>query len=224
MRSAISAAKKIADQSPRDGEVHVLPVQGNVFMLVADGTNITASIGPEGVALVMGSAQMSDKILATVSQLAQTAVTPTTTNQWSATCPGVWGWSSPYIHTVISSRVAHGLSAISSTPAWRPSMAATRRSLRSEPDFGRRAGRGFASRRRGTGYRARERAQPDERACGKTACVSAGAWLPVSYFDEFYKLPAYFNGEGITVYLCGRCQHRRRQHRAFPPLGGHQRR
>ena len=33
----------------RDGEVHVLPVQGNVFMLVADGTNITASVGPEGV-------------------------------------------------------------------------------------------------------------------------------------------------------------------------------
>ena len=26
---------------PKDGEVHVLPVQGNVYMLVADGTNIT---------------------------------------------------------------------------------------------------------------------------------------------------------------------------------------
>ena len=31
----------IADQSPRDGEVHILPVQGNVYMLVADGTNLT---------------------------------------------------------------------------------------------------------------------------------------------------------------------------------------
>ena len=67
MRSVVSATKKIADQSPRDGEVHVLPVQGNVYMLVADGTNITASVGPEGIALVnTGAAAMSDKILATV--------------------------------------------------------------------------------------------------------------------------------------------------------------
>ena len=109
MRSAISAAKKIADQSPRDGEVHVLPVQGNVYMLVADGTNITASVGPEGVALVnTGAAQMSDKILAAVNQLAQTVVAPTTTNQcFGAKCPGVWGWSSPYINTVISSPASH---------------------------------------------------------------------------------------------------------------------
>ena len=43
-------AKSIAEQSPRDGQVHVLPVQGNIYMLVADGTNITASIGADGVA------------------------------------------------------------------------------------------------------------------------------------------------------------------------------
>ena len=44
-RSANDVAKRIADQSPRDGQVHVLPVQGNIYMLVADGTNITASVG-----------------------------------------------------------------------------------------------------------------------------------------------------------------------------------
>ena len=77
MRSSISAAKMIADQSPRDGEVHVLPVQGNVYMLVADGTNITASVGQDGVALVnAGSAQMSDKLLAAVNQLVKATVTP----------------------------------------------------------------------------------------------------------------------------------------------------
>ncbi|PYS19057.1 MAG: hypothetical protein DMG11_32210, partial [Acidobacteria bacterium] len=42
-RSAVSADKKIADQSPRDGEVHILPVQENIYMLVADGTNLTVS-------------------------------------------------------------------------------------------------------------------------------------------------------------------------------------
>jgi hypothetical protein len=60
-RSANSVEKRIADQSPRDGEVHVLPVQGNIYMLIADGTNITVSVGAEGLLLVnTGSAQMSD--------------------------------------------------------------------------------------------------------------------------------------------------------------------
>ena len=72
-RSANDIAKRIAEQSPKDGQVHVLPVQGNIYMLVADGTNITASIGQDGIAVVnTGAAQMSDKILAALDQLAET--------------------------------------------------------------------------------------------------------------------------------------------------------
>ena len=41
----VAVEKAIAAQSPKDGEVHVLPVQGNVYMLIADGTNITVSLG-----------------------------------------------------------------------------------------------------------------------------------------------------------------------------------
>src|SRR4029450_830786 len=105
IKSWTPASKAIADQSPRDGDVHVMPVQGNVYLLVADGTNITASVGPEGVALVnTGSAAMSAKVLAAVEQLATTVVAATRPNQcFGATCPGVWGWSSPYIHTTINS-------------------------------------------------------------------------------------------------------------------------
>ncbi len=44
-KSAVNVRKAIADQSPKDGEVHVLPVQGNIYMLIADGTNITVSVG-----------------------------------------------------------------------------------------------------------------------------------------------------------------------------------
>ena len=59
-KSAFSPDKKISDESPKDGQVHVLPVQGSIYMLVADGTNITASIGPQGVLLVnTGAAQMT---------------------------------------------------------------------------------------------------------------------------------------------------------------------
>ncbi len=48
-------------------EIHVLPVQGNVYMLVGDGANITAQVGNDGVLLVdAGTASMSDKLVETV--------------------------------------------------------------------------------------------------------------------------------------------------------------
>jgi cyclase len=204
MRSAISAAKKIADQSPRDGEVHVLPVQGNVFMLVADGTNITASVGPEGVALVnTGAAQMSDKVLAAVNQLAQMVVAPTTTNQCvGATCPGVWGWSSPYIHTVISSpartrpiRYIVNTSVAAEHVGGNEKIAAVGTGFRSGGLAG-----GLAT-VEGAPVVAHENVLNRMSApAGKQAPFPQAAWPSVSYFDEFYKLPAYFNGEGVTVY------------------------
>ncbi len=53
-----------------DGEVHVLPVQGNVYMLVGAGGNITVDIGDEGVLLVdAGRAQFTDKVLAAIQKL-----------------------------------------------------------------------------------------------------------------------------------------------------------
>ena len=52
-------------------QVQVLPVRGNIYMLAGAGANITVSVGAEGVLLVdSGSAQMSDKVLAAIKQLA----------------------------------------------------------------------------------------------------------------------------------------------------------
>src|SRR6266849_6152765 len=51
-------------------ELHVVPVQGNVYMLVGAGGNITLQVGKEGVLIVdTGLAQMSDKVLAAIRQL-----------------------------------------------------------------------------------------------------------------------------------------------------------
>jgi len=51
-------------------EVHILPVQGNIFMLVGAGGNITVQTGSDGVLLVdTGLAAMSDKVLAAVRSL-----------------------------------------------------------------------------------------------------------------------------------------------------------
>jgi glyoxylase-like metal-dependent hydrolase (beta-lactamase superfamily II) len=50
-----------------DSEVHVLPVQGSIYMLVAGASNVTVHAGDDGVLFVdAGNAAMSDKILAAV--------------------------------------------------------------------------------------------------------------------------------------------------------------
>jgi cyclase len=52
------------------GEIEILPVQGNVYMIVGAGANITASVGDNGVLLVdTGSAAASQKVLAAVRTL-----------------------------------------------------------------------------------------------------------------------------------------------------------
>jgi len=51
-------------------EVHILPVQGNIYMLVGAGGNITLQSGNDGVLLVdTGVAQMSEKVLAAVRSI-----------------------------------------------------------------------------------------------------------------------------------------------------------
>jgi cyclase len=51
-------------------EVHILPVQGNIYMLVGAGGNITVQVGDDGVLLVdTGVSQMSEKVLAAVGSL-----------------------------------------------------------------------------------------------------------------------------------------------------------
>src|ERR1700693_2021325 len=53
-----------------DAEVHVLPVQGNVYMLVGAGGNITLQVGNEGILLVdTGLAPMSDKVIAAIRKI-----------------------------------------------------------------------------------------------------------------------------------------------------------
>jgi glyoxylase-like metal-dependent hydrolase (beta-lactamase superfamily II) len=55
-----------------DGQVHVLPVRGKVYMLVGAGGNITVQAGDDGVLMVdVGTAAMSDKVLAAVRTISR---------------------------------------------------------------------------------------------------------------------------------------------------------
>ena len=59
-------------RNPDAGEVHVLPVQGNIFMLVGAGGNITVQAGDDGILLVdTGLAAMSDKVLEAIRPLSK---------------------------------------------------------------------------------------------------------------------------------------------------------
>jgi len=69
--SASAQAPAAAPQrNPADVEVHLFPVQGNVYMLVGAGGNITVQIGDDGVLLVdAGLAGTSDKVYAAIRTL-----------------------------------------------------------------------------------------------------------------------------------------------------------
>ena len=204
-RSAITVPQQIAAQSPRDGQVHVLPVQGNVFMLVADGTNITASIGPEGSMLVnTGAAAMSDKVLAALAQLATTAAaSPSRNNCFGVNCAGTWGWSSPYINAILASPAsARPLRYIVNTSA-APEHVGGNEKIAAAGFFPR--GGEFGGAVASVGQKAAIIAHEQVLATmstpgGTTKPMSAAAWPTDTYFDEFHKLPAYFNGEAVIVY------------------------
>jgi glyoxylase-like metal-dependent hydrolase (beta-lactamase superfamily II) len=207
-KSANDVGRRIADQSPRDGQVHVLPVQGNIYMLVADGTNITASVGRDGLAVVnTGSAPMSDKVLAALSELARTAVNPPTTNNcFGANCPGMPSWSSPYFNTVVASpRPARPIRYVINTSA-APEHVGGNAKLAGSASFRRAGGAaGFGGAARDLGDSATIVAHEGvlgamSAPAGTAAAAPEAAWPVDTFFDEFHKLSEYVNGEPVVLY------------------------
>jgi glyoxylase-like metal-dependent hydrolase (beta-lactamase superfamily II) len=204
-KSAVAPDKKIADQSPRDGQVHILPVQENVYMLVADGTNITASIGPQGVLLVnTGSAQMTEKLQAAVNQLASAVAAAAATNKCAGpNCPGIeFGWSSPFINTIISSPTPPKPLRYIINTSDVPEHIGGNDKFATSGFFPRGGGLGAAT---GVGRTASVVAHENvlnrmSASAGKPGAIPERAWPTDTFFDELFKLPEYFNGEAVIVY------------------------
>jgi len=197
-RTSADAAKTIAEQSPRDGQVHLLPVQGSIYLLIADGTNVAVSMGNDGVMLVnTGAASMSAKVLAAVNQLANQAVTPPMPNNcFGASCPGAWGWASPYMNAVISSPPPpRPIRYIVNTSA-APEHVGGNATIASAGFFPR--GASFGSAVEAVGRHASIFAH--ENVQNRLSTAPAAAQPTDTFFDEFQKLPEYFNGEAVILY------------------------
>jgi glyoxylase-like metal-dependent hydrolase (beta-lactamase superfamily II) len=63
-------ASRAPDPTPNDGQVHVLHVAGNVYMLTGDGANIAVQVGPQGALVVdTGSGKLADKAVEAIAKL-----------------------------------------------------------------------------------------------------------------------------------------------------------
>ncbi|HEV3331234.1 MAG TPA: MBL fold metallo-hydrolase [Bryobacteraceae bacterium] len=68
-------ASRALDPDPQDGEIHVLPVQGNLYMLVGDGGNIAVQVGEQGALVVdTGAGKLSEKVIAAIRKLSEKPV------------------------------------------------------------------------------------------------------------------------------------------------------
>jgi cyclase len=65
-------ASRAADPTPHDGEIHVLQVQGNVYLLTGDGGNIAVQVGEQGAFVVdTGAGELADKAIAAIKKLSE---------------------------------------------------------------------------------------------------------------------------------------------------------
>lgn len=191
--SELPAAERIAAQSPEDGEIHVLPVQGNIYMVMANGQNFAVSVGADGIMLVnTGPADMTARIQETITELINQASAPSPNNCFGMNCPGTpSGWMSPYMNSIISSPVpARPLRYIINTSA-APHNVGGNAAL-AAAGFGRGGSAAII---------AHENAlitlsgREDE-----AWATDRDSWPTESFYSEIYKMTAYFNGEGVIAY------------------------
>jgi cyclase len=202
---SLGFAAAAAAQEP---QLHVLPVQGNVYMFVGAGGNITASIGRDGILLVdAGTAQMSGKVLATVMQLAAAiTASPTPLHCVGLHCPETpYGWSSPSINAIISSPApakpvryiintsldddhTGGNETLSALPANSKIVGVTFPPVSIAPSAIVIAHENV--------LRRMSEPLPGQ----KDSPVPVGAWPTETFHAASYKLSQFFNGEGVQIF------------------------
>jgi len=190
-----------------DAGLHVMPVRGNVYMIVGSGGNITVSAGVDGLLLVdAGSSEMSAKTLEKVEELRQitsaqapltTCVGPSCYRAGSLGALLPFGWAGPSYNAIIASpRPAKPIRWIIQTSAdpdhtgGTPVLAAAGTTYN-----GGEAGRLV-------GLRTPAEIIAHENVLKRMTIADAPepGWPSETYYIPSYKMSQYVNGEGIQMY------------------------
>jgi glyoxylase-like metal-dependent hydrolase (beta-lactamase superfamily II) len=192
--SALSGQQPPRDARPTAQTLHVLPVRGNVFMLVGAGANITVSVGREGVMLVdAGEAATADQVVAAVNQLArEVTAAPTTVKPCAGFgCAGVLYPS--LLATIASPAPPRPIQFIINTNADADHVGGNATVSRAGTTFGGGPGLGaFAFVKESAMIYAHENV-----LSRMTAAKVASAGLPTESYPT--DLKQYFNGEGVHL-------------------------
>jgi cyclase len=188
--------------------LQVLPVRGNVFMIVGAGSNIAVSAGVDGMVLVdAGSAAMADKVIETVKEIGrQVAGSPArlTTcvgppcyqaGSWGPFTP--FGFASPSYNAVIASpRTLKPIRWILQTTLDQDHTGGTARIAAA----GLTLNGGEAGRLVGTTNPATVIGHENVLKRMTQLKYAEAAWPTETYYIPSYKMSQYVNGEGIQMY------------------------
>lgn len=120
LATCADGAQLVAQHAPETTSIRLLPIRGNVYMLVEAGANVTASVGRDGVLLVdSGSTAAAQATLAAVQRLSQQV---TAAPRPAQSCVGVargcaWWGSSELLPTIAAPPAPRPIGGIVNTSA-----------------------------------------------------------------------------------------------------------
>src|SRR5262245_9630619 len=191
----------------QNAELHVMPIRGNVFMVVGAGSNVTVSAGVDGVLVVdAGTAAMADKTLAMITEIDRATSEPgrlTTCVGPACYQPGrlgpftPFGWAGPAYNAVIASpKPAKPIRWILQTTVDPEHTGGTAKLALAGKTYN----GGEAGRLIGDVTPATVIGQENILKRMTQTKFPEAAWPTETYYIPTYKMSQYINGEGIQMY------------------------